>query len=204
MPGSDSRDFIPPRFRLPCESVGAGSAVAGPRSFGLITVDGSRMYRQHGRPRRLLHMLACVFADQRTGWLRYVNPGRALGRHEFQHRLMLAGSDWRAADMVSRAQRARTALLVATGGAAPVPSSFRIEPGTVRLSVLCRVVNLSDRPTEAVIHPPFRFRLADAVDFLGRSVQARFARKGDALRIALAPWRILTLRFTGVKPTPSV
>lgn len=183
----------------------------GPRSFGLISVDGSRMYRQHGRPRRLLHMLACVFADQRTGWFRYVNPGRALGRHEFQHRLVLAGDNWRAAEMAARAQRVRTALPVATGGVTAVPSSFRVEPGTVRLSalcregsaVLCRLVNLSDQPTEATIHPPFRFRSAAAVDFLGRSVQARIVRKGDALRVALAPWRILTLRFTGVRSDPT-
>ena len=84
-------------------------------SFGLISVDGSKYYRDFGGPRRLLNFLASIRPDDQTGDFIRTDFQRARGWNVFHHVLTLDEADWRGARMVARAQRWRTPPAVFPG-----------------------------------------------------------------------------------------
>lgn len=183
------------------------SLTDGTHGISLITVDGDRYWTWEEDARRLRHLLFLLPAAG-EGWERWVNwERRALGRHEFRHRLVLHDGDWRAAGLCEVSDRLRFPLRPVKPLGPPQPRmisgpQLSLAPGTVRLSAfhlatqgyVLRVFESAGAATEAVIELPFEPATASKTDFHLQPLEGVPPTvEGNRLRVPLRAWEIATI-----------
>lgn len=172
-------------------------------SFGLISRDGPRYFRRHGSPPHLFHFLASIPPDRDTGWQRKCNTSKVLGRHTFEHRIVLGAGTYAEADMVRQAQQWRTPLPVVTGLVQAECGHIELTPSTVRLSamhrdgthLIVRLVNMSGEKADAALKCGTPIAGVACCDFMGTPLQASATHDGERIQLEISPWQIVTLRI---------
>lgn len=173
------------------------------QSFGLVSLDGPRYFRRYGNPERLLHFLVCVNPDNQNGWMTKTYSQRALGRHEFKHKLVISGNDWSKVEMPRIAQESRLATIVVPGVRPRQHRTLSISPTAVRLSAfhkegddfILRVYNAASTNSDCEVHLPFKIRTVKCCDFNGIGKNKLITSKNDNLSFELDPWEIATMRI---------
>ncbi len=178
-----------------------------PNSYGLITADGAKYFRDHGNPRRMLHFLACVKPYRDTGWMQFVDTQRVLGRNVFEHALVVGGKDYRTAGMIAKSEFLRTEIPYAPGKVSQIAAApFEIAPEEVRLSAfykengayLVRMTNMSQEMTATTVTLPFEPASAKLCDFFLKPLPdaAEVTTDGNKFSLKLKPWQIATIKLT--------
>lgn len=180
----------------------------GDKGVAIVTADGDRYWTYDADGGHLRHLLFTPLRNVEEDWERWVTQERrALGWHEFRHRLIVHDGDWKAADLCGHSDRLRVPLQVVK----PVgPGSQRqgagedqvtVAPRSVRLSAfyraaegyVLRVYESAGEATEAVIHLPAAFSDATCTDFNLDPTEGQATITGSRLTLALRPWQIATV-----------